>query len=44
MLFDGFSTYAFFGNKFHGGAEEVMVESPFIAVEPIKKVDDLGII
>ena len=37
MLFDGFRTDTFFGNEFDGGAEEVMEEPPFIAVEVIKE-------
>jgi hypothetical protein len=37
MLFDSFRTDTFFGNEFHGGAEEVMEEPPFTAVEVIKK-------
>lgn len=37
MLFDSFRTDTFFGNEFHGGAEEVMEEPPLIAVEVIKK-------
>ena len=45
MLFDSFRTDTFFGNEFYGGAEEVVEEPPFIAVEVInKKGDDLWII
>jgi len=44
MLFAGFRTDTFFGNEFHGGAEGVMEEPPFIAVEIIKKGYGPGII
>ncbi len=44
MLFNSFRTDTFFGGEFYGGAGEVMEESPFIAIEVIKKRDDPGII
>ena len=44
MLFDSFRTDTFFCNEFYGRAEEVVEKSPFIAVEVIKKGDDLWII
>ena len=44
MVFDGFGADSFFGEEFHGGAEEVMKESPFLGIEVIEERDDLGII
>ena len=44
MVFDGFGADPFFGEEFHGGAEEVMKESPFLAIEVIEERDDLGVI
>ena len=44
MTFKGFRADPFFGEKFHGGAEEVMKESPLLAIEVIEERDDLGVI
>ena len=44
MSFDRFGANPFFGEEFHGRAEEVMEESPFIFVEFVEQGDDLGII
>ena len=44
MLFDGFGTDPFFGEEFHGRAEEVMEQPPFMFVELVEQGDNLGII
>ena len=44
MVFDGFGADFFFGYQFHGGAEEVMEESPFLALEAIEERDDFWIV
>jgi hypothetical protein len=44
MVFEGFRADPFFGEKFHGGAEEVMKEPPFVAIEVIEERDNLWII
>ena len=44
VAFNGFGADSFFGDEFHGGAEEVMKESPFLGIEVIEQRDDeLGI-
>ena len=43
-MFEGFRADAFFFEEFGGGAEEVMKESPFLAIEVIEERDDLGVI
>ena len=40
MVFDGFGADSFFADEFHGGAEEVMEESPFLGIEVIEEGDD----
>ena len=44
MVFNGFRTDSFFREEFDGGAEEVMKESPFMAIEVIEERDNVGII
>jgi hypothetical protein len=44
MVFEGFRADSFFGEEFHGRAEEVMQESPLVAIEVIEERDNVGII
>ena len=44
MVFEGFRADPFFGEKFHGRAEEVMKEPPLVTIEVVKERDHLGII
>jgi len=44
MVFDGFGADPFFCDKFYGGAEEVVEESPFFGIEVIEGGNDVGII
>jgi len=44
MFFDGFGTDPFFGEEFHGRAEEVMEESPFMFVEFVEEGNDLRVV
>ena len=44
MSFDGFRADSFFGEEFHGRAEEVMKQSPFVFVEFVEQRDHLGVI
>ena len=44
MLFNGFRADSFFGDEFYGGTEEVVEESPFIAVQIIEERDGVGLI
>jgi len=44
VVFESFRADSFFGEEFHGGAEEVMKEPPLMTIEVIKERDDLGII
>jgi hypothetical protein len=44
MAFNGFGTDSFLGDELHGGAEEIMKESPLFAIEVIEERDDFGII
>ena len=44
VAFVGFGADSFFGEEFDGGAEEVVEESPFGAVQVIEEGDDLGVI
>jgi hypothetical protein len=44
MVFEGFRADPFFGEEFHGRAEEVMQEPPFVAIEVIEERDNVGII
>ena len=44
MMLDGFGTDSFFGEKLDGRAEEVMKESPLLAIEAIKERDNGGVI
>jgi hypothetical protein len=44
MVFEGFRANPFFGEKFHGRAEEVMQEPPLVAIEVIEERDNVGII
>jgi len=37
MAFDGFGADSFFCDKFYGGAEEVVEESPFLGIEIVEK-------
>ena len=43
MAFDSFGTDSFFREEFDGGAEEVMKESPLLAIEVIEEGNELGI-
>ncbi len=40
MMFDGFGTDSFFGEELDRRAEEVMKESPLMAIEVIEERDD----
>jgi len=44
MVFEGFRADPFFGEKFHGRAEEVVQEPPLVAIEVIEERDNVGII
>ena len=44
MSFDGFGADPFFGEEFHGGAEEVMEESPFMFIELVEQGNRLRVI
>ena len=44
MAFNGFGTDSFLGDELHGGAEEIMKESPLFGIEVIEERDDFGII
>jgi hypothetical protein len=44
MSFDRFGADSFFGEEFHGRAEEVMKEPPFMFVELVEQRNDLRII
>lgn len=44
MSFNGFGTDPFLGNELHRGAEEIMEESPFFAIQVIEERDDPGLI
>ena len=44
IAFESFRSDAFFVNEFYGRKEEVVKESPFLAVEIVEKWDDLGIV
>jgi len=44
VAFVGFGADSFFGEEFDGGAEEVVEESPLLAVQVIEEGDDLGVI
>jgi hypothetical protein len=44
MSFDGFGADPFFGEEFHGRAEEVMKEPPFMFIEFIEQGDHLRVI
>ena len=44
MAFNGFRADFFFGDKFYGGAEEVVEEPPFFGIEVIEERHDTGII
>ena len=44
MVFEGFRAEPFFGEKFHGRAEEVMKEPPLVAIEVVEEWDDVRIV
>jgi hypothetical protein len=44
MSFDRFGANSLFGEEFHGRAEEVMKEPPFVFIEFIEQGDDLRVI
>jgi hypothetical protein len=44
IAFNGFGTYPFLRDEFHGGAEEIMKESPLSGIEVIEERDDSGIV
>jgi hypothetical protein len=44
MVFEGFRADPFFGEEFHGRAEEVMEEPPFMTIEVIEERDHVRII
>ena len=44
MVFEGFRADPFFGEKFHGRAEEVMKESPLMSIEVIEERDNVRVI
>jgi hypothetical protein len=44
MVFDGFGADPLFGEEFHGRAEEVMEEPPFVFIELVEEGDDLRVI
>jgi hypothetical protein len=44
MVLDCFGTDPFFGEEFDRGAEEVMKESPLMAIEVIEERDSGGVI
>jgi len=44
MAFNGFGTDPFLRDELHGGAEEIMKESPLFGIEVIEERDDSGII
>ena len=44
MAFNGFRTNPFLGDELHGGAEEIMEESPLSGIEVIEERDDSGVI
>ena len=44
VVFESFGADPFFGEEFHGRAEEVMKEPPLVTIEVIKEGDNLWII
>ena len=44
MVLEGFRANPFFGEEFHGRAEEVMQEPPLVAIEVIEERDNVGIV
>jgi len=44
VAFDGFGADSFFRDKFYGGAEEVVEESPFLGIEVVEGRYDGGVI
>ena len=44
VSFDGFGADPFFGEEFHGRAEEVMKEPPFMFIEFVEEGDHLRVI
>jgi hypothetical protein len=44
VAFDIFGSDSFFGDEFYRGAEEVVKESPFLAIEIIKQWHDVDVI
>ena len=40
VAFDGFGADSFFSDEFHGRAEKVVEESPFLGIEVIEEGDD----
>jgi hypothetical protein len=44
MAFDGFRADSVFRDKFYGGAEEVVEESPFLGIEVVKGRYDVWVI
>ncbi len=41
MAFDGFGADSLFGDEFYRGAEEVVEEAPFVAIEVVEEGDEL---
>jgi hypothetical protein len=44
MVLEGFRTDPFFGEEFHGRAEEVMKEPPLVTIEVVEEWDNVRII
>jgi hypothetical protein len=44
MVFDGFGADPLFGEEFHGRAEEVMKEPPFMSIEFVEEGNHLRVI
>ena len=44
MVFEGFRADSFFGEEFHGRAEEVMKEPPLVTIEVIEEGDEVRIV
>ena len=44
VVFESFGADPFFGEKFHGRAEEVMKEPPLVTIEVIEERDNIRII
>jgi hypothetical protein len=44
MSFDGFGADPFFGKEFHGRAEEVMKQPPFMFIELVEQGDHLRVV